>query len=117
MDIPFLWKIRIEILHIGAQSEYSDEDWMFCVGYDKESVLRRVNPILRAKERHPKNKGVMLKILECWKDKPVHYLTDQVINQIMKANVSRYLEEKKEMERFEKHPPRYSKPVNLSAPF
>jgi hypothetical protein len=110
MDIPFLWKIRIEIRHIGASSTLTDEDWMYCLGYDKEQVLRRVNPVLRNKERN----GLQLIIKEIWKDKPVHYLTEDVINQILKANMPQYLEEKKRAEHFEKYPPKYSKPSNLS---
>jgi hypothetical protein len=116
MDIPFTWKIRIEIKHIGAQSIYSDEDWIFCLGYDKEQVLRRITPVLRAKEAMPKNKGVQLIIKEIYRDKPIHYLSDEVISQIMKANMPKFLEEKKAQEHFEKHPPKYSKPINLSPP-
>ena len=112
MDIPFTWKIRIEIRHIGTSSVYTDEDMMYALGYTKDQVLRRVNPVLRAKEQN--NKGVQLIIKEIWKDKPVHYLTDEVIEQIIKANMPGYLAERKRAERLEKNPPKYSKPSNLS---
>jgi hypothetical protein len=116
MDIPHNWKIRISIKHIGTQSIYEDEDWMYCGGYTKEEVLRRITPVLRAKEAMPKNKGVQLIIKELWKDKPIHYLSDEIINQICKVNMPKFLEEKKAQEHFEKNPPKYSKPSNLSAP-
>ena len=110
MNIPFLWKLRIEIRHIGGSSTHTEEDWMYCLGYDKEQVQRRIVPVLRNKERN----GLQLIIKELWKDKEVHYLTDEVIESILKVNMKSYIEDQNRTEYREKHPSKYSKPSNLS---
>ena len=101
MDIPNVWKIRVEIRHIGVSNMYSDEDYMYVLGYSKEEVERKIIPILQYKEKQ--NKGVQLIVKEIHKLFPLHYLSEEIIETILKVNMKDYMMKREEELYDEKH--------------
>jgi hypothetical protein len=96
MNVPDVYKLRIEILYTGVSSTSSRDEFMYCCGFSKEEIKRRIIPVLRYKEQ--KNKGVQLIIKEIWKLFELHYLSDEVVDMILQGNMKDFINKKKQQD-------------------
>lgn len=110
MNIPNVYKVLIEVKHIGQNNWASEVIKKYVLAYDKEGVRRRITPVMKAQERN----SVQLSISEIHQGAPLDFISDEVIDSILNVNGPKWMKDKQDREWRERNPGKYSKPRNVS---